>query len=77
MFVRSRDNSDVRSFGAVFDECKQELQEIHLNIALDTLINTFTGYVKELRDRKLLKKGCHEKALSLAREMLSTGLPNR
>lgn len=67
-----RCNTDVRSFGAVFEDCKQELQEIHLNIALDTLINTFTGYVKELRDRKRLKKGCHEKALSLAREMLSS-----
>ena len=67
-----RCNTDVRSFGAVFEDCKQELQEIHLNIALDTLINTFTGYVKELRDRKLLKKGCYEKALSLAHEMLSS-----
>ncbi len=71
VFVRSRNNSDVRSFGAVFDECKQELQEIHLNIAPDTLINTFTGHVKVLRYRKLLKKGCYEKALSLAREMIS------
>ena len=72
VFVRSRNNSDVRSFGAVFDECKQELQEIHLNIAPDTLINTFTGHVMVLRYRKLLKKGCYEKALSLAHEMLSS-----
>ena len=49
----------------------REPQEIHLNITLDTLINTFNNYVKELRDRKLLKKGCYEKALSLAFELLS------
>ena len=49
------------------------MQEIHLNIALDALINAFNDYVKELRDRKLLKKkGGYEKALSLACEMLSS-----
>ena len=70
-FIR-RYEKDVRSFGAVFESCAEQLEEIHLNIALDTLMNTFMGYVQALRDRKYLKKSCYEKAMVLAFKMLSS-----
>ena len=67
-----RCNEDIRSFGALFEDCKEELQEIHINIALDTLMNTFMDYVHALIEKKYLKKGCIEKALELAYKMLSS-----
>ena len=70
-FIR-RYEKDVRSFGAVFESCAEQLEEIHLNIALDTLMNTFMDYVQALRDRKYLKKSCYEKAMVLAFKMLSS-----
>ena len=70
-FIR-RYEKDVGSFGAVFESSAQQLEEIHLNIALDTLMNTFMDYVQALRDRKYLKKSCYEKATVLAFEMLSS-----
>src|SRR5574344_1202284 len=67
-----RCNEDIRSFGALFEDCKEELQEIHINIALDTLMNTFIDYVYALRDKKYQKKGCFDKALNLAKEKISS-----
>ena len=67
-----RCDKDIRTFGAVFESCKEELQEIHINIALDTLMNTFVDYVRVLEDKKLLKKGCFTEALAIAYNMLSS-----
>ena len=67
-----RCDKDIRTFGAVFESCKEELQEIHINIALDTLMNTFVDYVRVLEDKKLLKKGCITEALAIAYNMLSS-----
>lgn len=67
-----RCNEDIRSFGALFEDCKEELQEIHINIALDTLMTTFMDYVHALIEKQYLKKGCIEKALELAYKMLSS-----
>ncbi len=67
-----RDTNDPRCFGPIFKDCATQLEEIHLNIALDTLINTFMDYVDALRDNKLLRKNCYEKAKSMAYDMLGT-----
>ena len=49
-----------------------ELQEIHINIALDTLMNTFIDYVHILKEKKYLKNDCFNKALNLAYKMISS-----
>ena len=67
-----RFEKDIRSFGEIFESCKEELEEIHLNIALDTLMNTFMDYVRVLEEKSLLKKGCFAKALEIAYDMLSS-----
>ena len=54
-FIR-RYEKDIGSFIAVIESCSEQLDEIHLNIALETLMNTFMDSMRAQRDRKYLKK---------------------
>ena len=67
-----RTSSDHRTAGELFRQTEAEIRDIPLCVALDTLMNVFFDFIKELKNRDYIKKGKFSCVEELAHSMISS-----
>ena len=66
-----REEKDIRTFGQIFMENCEEIQDVPFSVAIDTLMHCFRKLVDRLHELKIIADKNIDKAYTVAHEMLN------
>ena len=66
-----REEKDVRTFGDIFKQNCEEIEDIPFSVAIDTLMRCFRKAVDTLNERHIIKEGKVEEAYAIVNAILN------